>query len=132
MFDALTKLPETLNQIFNIDQMTEETRKNALKTYVKEIVDAYTDENGIIYNHVYSANLNRRDVRKSPLTTLDKYVDDQAHTLSLIEALQETIDVGKVVYGADMIDVYAYNGIIIFEAYFPNGEFKLHFSYEEE
>ena len=132
MFDALTKLPETLNQIFNIDQMAEETRKNALKIYVKEIVDAYTDENGVIYNHVYSANLNRRDVRKSPLTTLDKYVDDQAHTLSLIEALQEIIDVGKVVYGADMIDVYTYNGIIIFEAYFPNGEFKLHFGYEED
>ena len=132
MFDALTKLPETLSQIFNIDQMAEETRKNALKIYVKEIVDAYTDENGVTYNHVYSANLNQRDMRRSPLTTLDKYVDDQAHTLSLIEALQEVIDVGKIVYGADTVNVYSYDGIVIFEAYFPNGEFKLHFGYEED
>lgn len=102
-----------------------------LHTDIRKFIGTYTDNNGIVYNRVMNVNLDETEVANMSLSDLENMIDLELNGGTLVERLKWFVAFATPVYGAESIDVYASNNLIVIEAHFANSEFKEHIAYED-
>ena len=105
--------------------MTDEEKVSALRKYLHKIIlDAYTDDEGTIYESVSNIVCDENNIDNLSLTELDNIVDREFYTTDLMTVLLTFVESAKCHWDAKSATLSQSSGIVVLDIKFDSAEMK--------